>query len=103
MGAKTVLSELNASIRAADHLADADQFRASIAQARMLAKVIDEAVDDGPEAATKATFGPVPTLHKILTGLGLTPEGAVKLNLQSAAEGDEVDAIFNDRPTLKSV
>ncbi|MET8314823.1 hypothetical protein ABZU78_11945 [Rhodococcus erythropolis] len=102
MARKTLLSEVNASIRAAEHLSDA-QFRGSIEQARMLARVIDDAVDEGPEAAVKATFGPVPTLHKILTGLGLTPEGAVKLNLQAAPEGDEVDAIFDDRVALKSV
>ena len=103
MARKTLLSEVNASIRAADHLKDAQEFRGSIEQARMLARVIDDAVDEGPDAATKATFGPVPTLHKILTGLGLTPEGAAKLNLQSAPEGDEVDAIFDDRVALKSV
>ncbi|MBT2268795.1 terminase small subunit [Rhodococcus erythropolis] len=103
MAKKSLLSEVNASVRAADHLKDSDQYRGSIEQARMLARVIDDAVAEGADAATKATFGPVPTLHKVLTGLGLTPEGAAKLNLQSAPEGDELDAILDDRPALKSV
>ena len=106
MARKTLLAEVNASVRAAEHLKDADQFRASIEQARMLARIIDDAVDEGPAAATKATFGPVPTLHKVLTGLGLTPEGAAKLNLQAAEDGDELDAMKSDRSaprTLKSV
>ncbi|GAB6920557.1 hypothetical protein JCM9803A_10070 [Rhodococcus erythropolis] len=103
MARKTQLSEVNAAVRAADHLKDTEQYRASIEQARMLARVIDDAVAEGPDAAAKATFGPVPTLHKVLTGLGLTPEGAAKLNLQSAPEGDELDAILDDRPALKSV
>ncbi|RVW06234.1 terminase small subunit [Rhodococcus spongiicola] len=103
MAKKTLLSEVNASVRAAEHLQDAPQYRAAIEQARMLARVIDEAVDTGTEAATKASFGPVPTLHKVLTGLGLTPEGAAKLNLQAEAEGDELDAILDDRRTLRSV
>jgi hypothetical protein len=106
MARKTLLSEVNASVRAAEHLQNAPQFRGSIEQARMLARVIDDAVDDGFESATKSTFGPVPTLHKVLTGLGLTPEGAARLNLQTADEGDELDAMLRDRdarPTLKSV
>lgn len=103
---KTLLSEVDASVEAATHLQGAEQYRASIEQARMLARVIDDAVADGPEAATKATFGPVPTLHKVLTGLGLTPEGAAKLNLEAPEEGDELDAMMrerNDARTLRSV
>lgn len=103
MARKTLLSEVNASVRAAEHLRDADEYRGAIEQARMLARVIDDAVEAGAEAATKASFGPVPTLHKVLTGLGLTPEGAAKLNLQAEPEGDELDAILDDRPALRSV
>lgn len=103
MARKSTLSEVNASIRAAEHLADAPQFRGAIEQARMLARVIDDAVDAGFEAATKATFGPVPTLYKVLTGLGLTPEGAQKLNLGGGDDEDDVEKIRNDRAHLKSV
>ena len=79
------LSQVNASVRAAQHLTDMD--KAAIALARRLAKLIDEAEELGFEVSLKASFGPVPTLNKVLDGLGLTPNGRKNLGEKEVVSG----------------
>lgn len=68
------------AVDAAEHLSSSDQ--ASIDLALHLATIIDEARASGdPEAISKTSFGPMPTLNKVLTSLGLNPEGKQKLGL----------------------
>ncbi len=77
------------AVDAADHLTESDQ--ASVALALNLAAHLDEVRESGDEARVdKATFGPVPTLHKILTSLGLNSEGKQKLGLLVAEEDVEL-------------
>ncbi|AYB70483.1 hypothetical protein HOU24_gp01 [Corynebacterium phage SamW] len=76
------------AIEAADHLEITDD--AAVELALQLAEIIDNARDSGdPAAFEKTSFGPMPTLHKVLTSLGLNPEGRQKLNLDSGEDNDE--------------
>lgn len=68
------------AVEAASHLSDDDM--ASVEVALQLASYIDEAYESGDQARIdKTTFGAYPTLNKVLTGLGLNPEGKQKLGL----------------------
>lgn len=79
---------VKSSIELADHLEDTDA--GDIALAYELANVIDTAVDSGnPEMIHRASCVPMPTLHKILTSLGLNPEGRKNLGLDG--EDDDGD------------
>lgn len=81
-------SKVLASIDAADHLEDTD--KASCELALQLADIIDHARDNDDHAAmNKASFGTMPTLHKVLTSLGLNPEGRLKLGLDAEVEDDD--------------
>ena len=79
-GLCSMVDSVNEAVDAADHLSESDQ--ASIDLAIHLATIIDEARESGdPDAISKTSFGPMPTLNKVLTGLGLNPEGKQKLGL----------------------
>ena len=81
-------AQVHEAIEAAEHLEITDE--ASVELALQLAEIIDNARDSGdPAAFEKTSFGPMPTLHKVLTLLGLNPEGRQKLNLDSGEENDE--------------
>ncbi|MHC2848839.1 hypothetical protein ACUXOC_000261 [Corynebacterium mucifaciens] len=76
----SMVESVNDAVAAADHLTSSDQ--ASVDLALHLATIIDEARESGdPDAISKTSFGPMPTLNKVLTGLGLNPEGKQKLGL----------------------
>lgn len=84
----SMVESVAAAVEAADHLADSDQ--ASVDLAFHLATVIDEARASGDEERIhKTSFGPMPSLLKVLTALGLNPEGKQKLGLND--EGDDDD------------
>lgn len=82
-------ASVRASIDAASHLDDMDD--AGVELAFQLADIIDDARDSGDaEKIHKASFGPMPSLHKVLTSLGLNPEGRQKLGLfESEVELEE--------------
>lgn len=103
MAAVTVLTELNAAIRAAEHLRGKVEYRAAIEVARTLARQIDGVRGETPSTASRVTNVAIPTMHKVLTGLGLTPEGLARLAVGDDDEGDEVDAIRGERAGLRSV
>lgn len=85
---RSMVASVAESVAAADHLTESDQ--ASVDLAFHLATIIDEARASGDEdAINKTSFGPMPTLNKVLTGLGLNPEGKQKLGLLVAEEEDE--------------
>lgn len=76
------------SVETADHLEDSDE--ADVQLAYQLADIIDAARDSGDqEAIHKTAFGPMPTLHKVLTSLGLNPEGRDKLGLNSQEDDED--------------
>lgn len=80
-------SKVVEAIDCAVHLDDSDI--AACELALQLADIIDAARDSGDqEAMNKTSFGPMPTLHKVLTSLGLNPEGRQKLGLD-AGDDDE--------------
>lgn len=77
---RSMVEAVNDAVVAAEHLTDSDM--ASVDLALHLATIIDEARASGdPDAINKTSFGPMPTLNKVLTGLGLNPEGRQKLGL----------------------
>lgn len=81
-------SAIRESVELADHLEDTDA--ADIALAFELADVIDTAVDSGdPEAIHRASCVPMPSLHKILTSLGLNPEGRKNLGLDGEDDNED--------------
>lgn len=82
---RSMVASVREAVGAADHLVDSDQ--ASVDLALHLATIIDDARSSGdPEAINKTSFGPMPTLNKVLTGLGLNPEGKQKLGLNEAED-----------------
>lgn len=87
-GLRSMVESVNDAVAAADHLSESDQ--ASVDLALHLATIIDEARESGdPDAISKTSFGPMPTLNKVLTGLGLNPEGKQKLGLFVDEEPEE--------------
>lgn len=83
----SMVDSVREAVAAADHLTLSDQ--ASVDLALHLATVIDDARETGdPELIHKTSFGPMPSLLKVLTALGLNPEGKQKLGLN---EGDGDD------------
>lgn len=85
---RSMLETVNDSVAAAEHLTDSDQ--AQVELARHLATIIDEARESGdPDAINRTSFGPMPTLNKVLTALGLNPEGKQKLGLNDTAVEDD--------------
>ena len=88
-GLRSMVDSVNEAVEAAEHLSESDQ--ASIDLAIHLATIIDEARESGdPDAISKTSFGPMPTLNKVLTGLGLNPEGKQKLGLLVLEEEAEL-------------
>ena len=88
-GLRSMVDSVNEAVEAAEHLSESDQ--ASIDLAVHLATIIDEARESGdPDAISKTSFGPMPTLNKVLTGLGLNPEGKQKLGLLVLEEEAEL-------------
>lgn len=79
------LQAVNEAVEAAQHLTDMDG--AAVSLARHVASLIDQAEAEGFESSMKASFGPVPTLNKILDGLGLTPNGRKNLGEKEAVGG----------------
>ena len=76
------------AVESADHLEQTDE--ADIELAYQLADIIDTARDSGNQAAIdKTSFGPMPTLHKVLTSLGLNPEGRQKLGMDSGDDEED--------------
>ncbi|MGJ4169968.1 terminase small subunit [Corynebacterium jeikeium] len=76
------------SVDAAEHLIYADE--ADVELAFQLADIIDAARDSGDEERLhKVSYGPMPTLHKVLTSLGLNPEGRQKLGLDDQDEDED--------------
>lgn len=76
------------AVESADHLEQTDE--ADIELAYQLADIIDAARDSGNQAAIdKTSFGPMPTLHKVLTSLGLNPEGRQKLGMDSGDDEED--------------
>lgn len=85
---KRMRAKVLEAIDSATHLDDTDV--ASCELALQLADIIDMAKDSGDsDAMNKTSFGPMPTLHKVLTSLGLNPEGRQKLGLD--ADDDDED------------
>lgn len=76
------------SVDMADHLDETDE--ADIALAMEFAQVIDDARESGDEERIhRASSVPMPSLHKVLTSLGLNPEGRQKLGLDSGDEDED--------------
>lgn len=87
-GLRSMVDSVVEAVESAGHLVESDQ--ASIDLALHLATIIDEARDSGdPDAISKTSFGPMPTLNKVLTGLGLNPEGKQKLGLNDDVQEDD--------------
>lgn len=81
-------SAVRMAVESADHLEQTDE--ADIELAYQLADIIDTARDSGNQAAIdKTSFGPMPTLHKVLTSLGLNPEGRQKLGMDSGDDEED--------------
>lgn len=96
LGSQAILGTISGRMRAAvrnavesaDHLESTDE--ADIELAYQLADIIDAARDSGDQAAMeKTSFGPMPTLHKVLTSLGLNPEGRQKLGMLDSGDDEE--------------
>ena len=79
-GLPSMVLSVEVAVAAAEHLTGSDQ--ASVDLALHLATVIDDARASGDEERIhKTSFGPMPSLLKVLTALGLNPEGKQKLGL----------------------
>lgn len=84
----SMVDSVREAVAAADHLTPSDQ--ASVDLALHLATVIDDARETGdPELIHKTSFGPMPSLLKVLTALGLNPEGKQKLGLNEGGDDDD--------------
>lgn len=84
----SMVDSVREAVAAADHLTLSDQ--ASVDLALHLATVIDDARETGdPELIHKTSFGPMPSLLKVLTALGLNPEGKQKLGLNEGGDDDD--------------
>ncbi|MFD7045343.1 hypothetical protein [Rhodococcus jostii] len=92
------LDAVEAAVRAAKHLTDMD--KGAIELAYRLARLIDEAHEAGHDAEMKASFGPMPTLNKVLDGLGLTPNGRKNLG-EKEAVGGKLTSLRTGRPDAK--
>lgn len=79
------LEAVNKAIEDAKHLTGMDA--GAVELARRLARLIDEAHAEGHAAEMKASFGPMPSLNKVLEGLGLTPSGRKSLGEKKATGG----------------
>lgn len=84
----SMIESVKMAVENADHLVESDG--ASVDLALHLATIIDEARASGdPDAINKTSFGPMPSLHKVLTALGLNPEGREKLGLNDVEPADD--------------
>lgn len=82
------LAAVTKCVEMADHLEPTDE--ADVELAKGYARVIDSAFDSGDkEAIHRASCVPMPSLHKTLTGLGLTPEGRKNLGLDDDDDSDD--------------
>ena len=79
---------VQSSVDQADHLDGMDD--ADIALAFEMAQVIDDARDSGEEERIhRASCVAMPSLHKVLTSLGLNPEGRQKLGITTGDDGED--------------
>ena len=87
-GEINVLRAVKDAISAAEHLEDTDV--GSVANALAFADRIQQSLDsDDPDRRHKVMYGPISSLQKILTDLGLTPQGRVNLGHDDAPEDDD--------------
>ena len=77
----------------ATHLTELDV--AAKRQALILAGIVDDLVAAGEGG--RAAHNAIPTLHKILTGLGLTPEGRKLLEMKEQPAGGRLGSIRTAR------
>ena len=83
-----MVTRVRESVRTSEHLFDLDI--ATVALALQQATIIDSAMRSGDaELMHRVSCVTIPSLHKILTSLGLTPEGRQKLGLEFAAKEAE--------------
>ena len=81
-GTEPMMGKMHAAVKSSIELADHFEtpMPATSPWPTSSANVIDTAVDSGnPEMIHRASCVPMPTLHKILTSLGLNPEGRKNL------------------------
>ena len=87
-GKVDVLLSVRSAIEAADHLEETD--KGAVANALAFAERIQLSLDsDDPERRDKVMYGPISSLQKILTDLGLTPQGRANLGFADALEDDD--------------
>lgn len=83
-----MLSAVRNSVESAEHLQYTDE--ADIELAYELATVVDDARSSGSEERIhRASCVAMPSLHKVLTSLGLNPEGRQKLGLDVGSEDED--------------
>ena len=90
LGATTgrMRAAVQSSVDQADHLDGMDD--ADIALAFEMAQVIDDARDSGEEERIhRAWCVAMPSLHKVLTSLGLNPEGRQKLGITTGDDDED--------------
>lgn len=83
-----MVESINRSVELALHLLDADQ--ASIDLALIQAEIIDSTIRTGDSEKIKGlAYGPITTLHNLLTSLGLTPVGRKALGVDDNDDDDD--------------
>lgn len=83
-----LVEQVRESVEQAEHLEPTDE--AAIALALEMAKVVDDARESGSEERIhRASCVAMPSLHKVLTSLGLNPEGRQKLGLDRDEEAED--------------
>lgn len=83
-----MIAAVRNSVESAEHLQYTDE--ADIELAYELATVIDDARASGSEERVhRASCVAMPSLHKVLTSLGLNPEGRQKIGLDATAEDED--------------
>lgn len=86
--AGTMKTAVRTSVDLADHLDEMDA--ADVSLALEMAQVIDDARESGDEDRIhRASCVAMPSLHKVLTSLGLNPEGRKKLGLSVGDEDED--------------
>lgn len=83
-----MVASIKKALAAAEHIQYTDE--ADIALAFELATVVDDARESGDEERIhRASCVAMPSLHKVLTSLGLNPEGRQKLGLDTEDEEED--------------
>lgn len=76
------------SVEIAQHLLDEDQ--ANIDLALIQAEIIDNTIESGdPEKIKGLAYGPITTLHNLLSSLGLNPSGRKALGIDDLGDDDD--------------